>query len=555
MKSQTLTKKNFLRYKGKKQYKLFLLLGSDTIKEERFMRNIIRPKLRKEYTAQVPGFWGTLGFADGKLRKWEGEIQFSEYGNDRFKGAVKKETKLIKEIFDLPKDAQIIERFISFDKSSIEFPKGEFKEKDIPEMRLTLMLKDTESALVFYEHKDPETGEKLVEYIMPEATAKHESNKRDRLTYKFKALPQFQYEPADEKKLTFKMTPRIAGKQFLLKTLVFARKELKDSFEFLNFIKEKQYCKGKIQKHCLLKFNDFENDFNTTNASGINADLKTLFLIHGTFASTAQSFEALYKDNYTWLKQRLVQNGGSYEQIIAFDHPTVSDGAKSNIAALFNLLGDNFKFKQPVDLIATSQGGLLAQYLANFDIKTTKIPVGKVALVASANGVDYFTTGHRIAKFLTVIKYTLKASGRKGAAFIVGIASQSAKFFLNQPGCRVMTPKNKALTEIMNNTPASKTTCYLPIIDDFDEHSQVDKRKWLLKTLSVIVFPIMGRYNDLVVKTENQFKIHKEYCCIPEYNPKDFKDYMYSSLHGKALDLTDVKDDIRLFFETEGCEC
>lgn len=553
MKSQSLTSKNFLRYKGRKQYKRFLLLGSDTIKEERFMRNIIRPKLRKEYSAQVPGFWGTLGFADGKLRKWEGEIRFSEYGNDRFKGAVKSEAKLIKDIFALPKDARMTERFISFDNSSIEFPKGEFKEKDIPEMRLTLMLKDTESALVFYEHKNPETGETLVEYIMPEATPKHESNKRDRLTYKFKALSQFQYEPANEERITFKMTTRPTGKQFLLKTLVFTRKEIKDSFELLNFIKRNQYCNGTKQTHCLLKFNPRKNKFIKKTARAIDSELKTLFLIHGTFSSTEKSFKALLESN--WLSDLLSEKDNAYKQIIAFDHPTVTDGAKSNIAVLFNLLGENFKFKKPVDIIATSQGGLLAQYLANYNAKTTKIPVGKVALVASANGVDYLTTGHHIAKFLTVMKYTLKASGRKGAAFIAGIASQSAKFFLNQPGCQVMTPKNKALTDIINTKPASKTTCYLPIIDDFDKHSQVDKRKWLFRTLSVIVLPIMGRYNDLVVRTENQFNIHKDYCCIPDYAPEKFKKYMYSSLHGKALDIEYVQNDIRLFFETEECSC
>ena len=195
------------------------------------------------------------------------------------------------------------------------------------------------------------------------------------------------------------------------------------------------------------------------------------------------------------------------------------------------------------------------QYLANYNANSTKIPVGKAALVASANGVDYFTTGHHIAKFLTVMKHIFKASGRKGAAFIAGIASQSAKFFLNQPGCQVMTPGNKALTSIMNNTPVSDDTCYFPVIDDFDKHSQVDKMKCLFRMLSVIVYPIMGRYNDLVVRTENQFIIHKEYCCIPNYNVKKFKDHMHSSLHGKALEIYDVKGDIRLFLETAGCDC
>ncbi len=555
MKSQALTKENFYVHRIKnKATKYFLLLGNDAHKEKRFMRNFTRPKIKKEYKAETPGFWGTLGFADGKLRKWEGEIQFSEHGNDCFTGIVKKEAKLIKEIFDLPENAKMIERFISFDNSSIEFPKRKFKEKDIPEMRLTLMLKQNESALVFYEHKDPKTQKTLAEYIMPEATPKHESNKRDRLTYKFKALPRFQYELIDENKMIFKMTTRPSDNQFVIKALVFERQEIKDSFEFLNLIKEKHLFKTNKRRPYLLKFNESGNNFNIVNAEEIKAGLKTLFLIHGTFASTEKSFKALYgKNNKTWLKN-LIGKDKKYGQIIAFDHPTITEGAKSNIKILFDMLGDNFKFKRPVDIIATSQGGLLAQYLANYDAETTKIPVGKVALVASANGVDYFTAGYRFAKYLTVLKYVLKASGRNIAAVIAGLASQSAKFFLDQPGCQVMTPGNDALTDIMNPKPVSKNTCYMPVVDDFDKYSDVNK-KWLFRMLSVIVFPVMGKYNDLVVRTENQFNIHKEYCCISDYNPKDFKKHMHSSLHGKALDLTNVKDDIRLFLETDECNC
>ncbi|NOZ36033.1 MAG: hypothetical protein GXO80_12140, partial [Chlorobi bacterium] len=56
MKSQTLSKENFYTYRIKnKATKHFLFLGSDAVKEKRFMRNLTRPKIKKEYAAQVPG--------------------------------------------------------------------------------------------------------------------------------------------------------------------------------------------------------------------------------------------------------------------------------------------------------------------------------------------------------------------------------------------------------------------------------------------------------------------------------------------------------------------
>jgi pimeloyl-ACP methyl ester carboxylesterase len=552
-----LTPKNFIKYKKKRNRKRFLLIGSDSVKHRRFMRKIIKPKLKKQFAPNVPGFWATLGFSDGTLKNWTGNLEVSEYGNDNIKGVGKSLTEKIKQIYGLEEGTRIIERFISFDNSEIEFPKGEFTENDIPVLRLTLMLGKHESALVFYQHKDNETGEEFPEFILAEPTEKNNLNVRDRLTYYFKALPKRSLEPVDKEKNLFRLNDNKQKRQFKIKVITFRRKEFVDSDDFLNFIKKKMYCKGENESHCLLKFSSEKNDFQTVLSNDIDPELKTLFLIHGTFASTEQSFNALYKADNEWLKQQTVAEGGKYKQIIAFDHPTVTDDAQMNTEKLFNMLGKDFRFRKDVDIIASSQGGLFAQYLANYKQEETKIPVGKVALIASANGVDYFRTAEHISKFLTVMMHVFEASGRLSAAFITGLASQSAAYFLHLPGAKMMTPGNDSLTNITGRTPSNENTCYLPIIDNFDKNSAADSGllKIILRFISVTVFPIMGKYNDLVVRTKNQYNIHKEFCCIPAYDSENFKDQMVSSLHGKALDLDEVRAKIQAFLNEGNCTC
>jgi hypothetical protein len=119
----------------------------------------------------------------------------------------------------------------------------------------------------------------------------------------------------------------------------------------------------------------------------------------------------------------------------------------------------------------------------------------------------------------------------------------------------LMTPGNEALTQIMNSIPSSTDTIYYPIIDDFDKFSDVDKKalKPLYRILSLLVMPILGKYNDLVVRTENQFIVPKDYCCIPDYDPSLYKEYKCSALHGMAIELEQVQNKVSNFLEKGEC--
>lgn len=549
--------KNFIKYGKRKARKRFLLIGSDSIKHRKFLRRIIIPKLKKQYNAKVPGFWATLGFADGTLKNWTGSIDVSEYGNDSVKGLGKNLIRYLRDFFELNEESGIVERFVSFEKSQFKFPDGEFHSDQIPKLRLTIMLDANETALVYYQHKDSETGEEFPEFIMPEPTAGNTINNRDRLTYYFNALSDKQLDSVNRKKNIIRLSEKQLIDQFKIKVLTFKRKEFVDTNEFVNFIKSKVYKGNKNDTHTLLKFNPNENTFSKVVADEIDAELKTLLLIHGTFATTEQSFASLYTNGNYWLKNLMLKENNTYKQIIAFDHPTITDDAEMNIGTLFYMLGENFKFKKDVDIIASSQGGLLAQYLASISNEDTKIPVGKVVLVSSANGVDYFKTGEHIAKFLTVMMHSLEASGKIFAAFIVALATQSADYFLKLPGSVMMTPGSDKLKSILEAVPSNKNTLFFLVITDFDKHSNIQSGflKIVFKFLSLLVYPIMGKYNDLVVRTKNQYQIHKDFCCIKDYNPNQFKSHIISALHGNALESDSVKQKISDFLSPETSHC
>lgn len=541
-------------YKYKK--KQFVLLGAEEATMGAYLGKNIEPKIKKEAKEPVPGFWGTLGMKDNSLIDWDGFIEISSYGNDNSNGVTLEEIELIYEANPHlnNKDLKVTERFISFENLHILFP-DRFTPDQIPELRLTLMLGQNEGALVYYQFNEGDNSEgDAIEYIQPQKTEGFETNKRDRLNYYIPVLPDYKIEEGDEEN-SFRLSRKTTKETFLVKILTFIRTQSetsKDSVDTASKIVMKVAKKLNIyHEHKLLLFDAEENDFKTANSGMIDQNKLTLFVIHGTFGDTKGSFSALYGDNKNWFKQRLKNYGGKYEQIIAFDHPTVFYDAQGNIDKLFEMLGDDFRFSKPVDVIGTSQGGLLTQYLANLPQNKSKITVGKAALVASANGVDYFTAGRNISKFLSIMKSIFKTTSRQTAAIICSIAQHSADFFLDQPGCQLMTPGNSVLVNILNNTPSGETT-YLPVIDDFTKEL-VEKepllKRWAAIGIDLLTQTIMGKYNDWVVRTKNQWLIPKQYCYYPNYDPNIFVDRIIPAIHGKCIGKEAAQDEIRIFFE------
>jgi hypothetical protein len=529
------------------QKKKFLLLGNKSVEQEPVFSNLVLPKIKKETGDKVPGLWGTLGLMNDNPISWGGALKFSEYGNDSSSGVTLDEIELIYAANPQLDNAtlKVTERFISFEDVQFDFP-GVFSESDVPRFRLTLMLDNDEGALVYFQYSAVETGDEKndpIAYIRPQSTDDENSvNMRDRLTYFFEAIPSRKIiENEGDPDKPFRLSQAKSPVKFLIKILTYKRGGYNQSADVIkNQLSAINGLKELVEKNPKLLIFDTDHFRNCDPIEDVDVTKKTLLLIHGTFSTTAQSFHALIESG--WLKNIIDQ--GVFEQIIAFDHPTVFEDAVTNINTLVNYFNGE-KFSQPIDVIASSQGGLLAQQLANLPDNAKPFVIRKVVLVASANGVKYVNTAMGLDKILSVLKVICKGS-QPALAFICALAQHSIEFFIKQPGIDLMKPDSERLNAILNNKPANRSTLYLPIIDDFTKELVADDpffKRMAELGLDLVIRAIMGKYNDWVVQSKNQFRVPAGYCAIQPYNPDDFQPYLYPAIHGKCLDRKDVCDE------------
>ncbi|MCG8696580.1 MAG: amidohydrolase family protein [Bacteroidales bacterium] len=543
--------------------KKFVILGSEKATRPHFVESVILPKINKEIADSIPGFWGTLGFADDKPIDWQGHLEISSNGNDQFTGVVKEEVELIMECHPQLKENQssILEYFISFEHVNFSMPEV-FSLDKIPKLRLDIMLEPHEGAIVFYQSDKVNNDDTSIAYIHPQPTENHDIHNRDRLTYLFDIIPQYELQEAPNMPGFYQLDTQKSDLPFIIKIITFQRvfdsispETVLNSKNLLHQAHDELVKNRLIKPHKLLVFDRESNEFIDATPGNTYDDRKTLLLIHGTFSDTEGSYGDLYGEKGTWLKD--VTNPDlpkHYEQVLAFDHPTFFEGAAENIDALYKWLDKVAiaNFKQEVDLLGSSQGGLLVQYLANLD--NLRIPVGKAVLIASANGVEYLTDAQFVEKFFTLLKHLFKFTGQKGLQIISSIVQHSAEFVLKQPGMQIMTPGNPQLNNIINNTPYREETIYWPIIDDFNDSCVHAKNPFILflkrkaaNAVDRITQLLLGKYNDWVVNTKNQFLIPAKYCAIPNYNPSKFRDHMISAIHGTCLKTKEAIDTLNNF--------
>jgi len=403
--------------------KFILLRSKQADKDESFLNDFAVPKiLKKDNANKIPGVWGTLGYSDDRPINWTGILECSNEGNDDFveNSTVKDEIDLLKYMYpNLMEKGEIREKVINLNQLEIPLP-SVFSLNEIPKLRLNIFLDQEEGALAFYQFKQENDKDSELEFILPEATDEENSTtKRDRLTYLFNVIPNKKIEEVPDIPNMYRLSSKFNEDDFIVKVLIFKRlidtkknknKLPSSSSELVDLIEEKlaSYPDGLlVKKHALLIFNDRNNTFTEAQPGSIDTSKKTLLLLHGTFASTKGSF----KEVYDWIGTLVGDN--KYEQVIAFDHPTFFYDAEMNINVFFKKLETVGvqNFTQDIDLIGTSQGGLVAQYLAN--LNQTVLKVGKVALVASANGVDYLTFAQGLTNGLKLFRKVMLKMGNK----------------------------------------------------------------------------------------------------------------------------------------------
>jgi pimeloyl-ACP methyl ester carboxylesterase len=518
----------------------FVILGKkwEILSQEEKEKVLLR--IDKKSTEILEEIWGTLGWKSDNPFTLNGTIHYSENGNHKSKGATLKEVENIWEFNPLAAGKGFVkERYINFDDLEFEFPTSTMKANSLPKLRLTVFLQEDEGALVYYQHSDKgnfNDDEAEVEYILPEATDSTNSTKRNRLTYYFDVIPK-SFEEDDKKPGYIKLAEGELDTSFIVKILTFKRnplhpKELiNEAINTLNVNAigneaiHKRYGQSKYR---LLKYDVLQGDF--IDNPTIDPEAKTLLLVHGTFSSTMGSYGDLYLkkfDKETCFLEKLLTDK-IYDQIIAFDHPTITHDVFQNSRELYQFLG-NTVFTQPVDVVGTSRGALFAKWLAA-DTANRHFVTNKVMTFSGANGVGYYTSGEHINLALKVWK-KLAVPGTK---FIAVLAQFSADFFLKQPGNRQMKPNSKRLKRVLDAHPLSTTTRYQCVAADWDKklpHEKWKKAPTIL--LDAVIKLVLGRKHDWVVGTEQQ-KISPSGYSEPVINIK--------SVHVKNLDLDYVKD-------------
>ncbi len=437
--------------------------------------NELRDRIFRRNRAPQTDFWATVGRQDGQAIDWTGNIFCSGTGNDASTGITGDEITILKTIHpEIEQNGQkALEKVLVFD--NVNF--GTTPASNL--IRLTVMVDSGQGALVYYQHttnddKMSQYGD--IEYIQPQENRDYDDNGRDRLDYFFNV-------PADVS----------AVNRFIVKVITFSRNPAENLSGLLQRV-EKPYR--------LLRFNVTNNNFDDVSTLGIpDADrtLKTLLLIHGTFSTTEGSFGELLNDK--WLVNMTKQFGGIYDQIIAFDHQTIFEGPAANVAKMQELIKPGAKFSQTIDIITTSRGGLVGKTIVNnATINSSLFTVERMAAVACANGVEYFSAGWTISKGLSVLKIVSKLINNVGLEIFTAIAQTGVNFFLQQPGCVVMTIGSEPLTTILNGTPANTNMRYFPITGNYT--TPINFKQRVLNLLVNVVYK--DAPNDWVVGTAQQ---------------------------------------------------
>lgn len=501
--------------------------------------------------------WGTLGWENDAPFGPSGELVFSKAGNAD-EGIHSKETKNVltrKEIADLKavnpelsirRRKEVHEYYINFDAVEFSLPEV-FNPVELPRLRLTVFIEPDEGAIVYFQRSkkgDVFDENAFSEYIL------HEQEKnatRDRLTYLFPVEPKYILEPVPGAENFYRQSEIETGMSFIVKVLVFQQKRGSEKQLYNRFLKNiNQSEKGTTKvagkdKYALLRFdptNGVSGKFiSITTNSQVDPHAKTVLLIHGTFVDTESSFEHLLtpRPGGKNVLQELLSKG-KFEQILAFNHPTISDHADGNVAWLSAFLQKlDIRLSQPLQIMASSRGALVAETMASDLALQQSIPViSKIMLFSAGNGCGYFNLGHKVSRVLSI--WGAVSPGPAGK-IIASLAQLSVQWFLSQPGCKMMTINSAELNTVLSRPPLNSSIKYTSVLADWHK-CLVDEKGFFKRvgstSLDAVIRIALGREHDWVIGVEQQKRI--------PVNSGVPNQVLRHSTHGRYLEAGYVRD-------------
>lgn len=558
-----LINKNLFSFKNRNGInKKFLLLGSELNIQNEILKNQLDPKT----SAKVdPNIWGTIGWDNDADFLVNGEIEFSEFGQTTdSRGVVLNEIKDLYEINNslnsLNENTRVRERYINLSDLDFTIPKV-FHVNELPKLRLTVFLNQNEGAIVFYQHSDRNDyndEDAFVDYILPKSTDDDYSFNRDRLSYSIPIIPQFELSESENEGY-LKMGAKKSQTSFIVKVLTFTR-EGSDAKDFLEIATESLNKKvqgvsyewvhgffGK-KKYALRIFNAESNwikdgiqyggsfDIVGEDNKKIDYSKKTLLLLHGTWSNTFNSFEHLIiKNGEDFLNPSFLQDlilNDNYEQILAFDRPTMSADVYTNLEFFFDEVNGN-KFYYPLDIVTTSQGAIVAEALSSSPIAKECFTIRRVIMFSAANGCGYVKTGENIGTLLGIFR---RISHDMSSKLILAFAQQSVNWVISNPGLAQMHPESELLSKILNGTPNNANTEFINVISDWDSKLIRVRCAALKRAPSILLDTIikgsLGKKHDWVIGCDSQRLMP-----IKAVKKNEIE---IISMHGKYLDLNHV---------------
>ena len=529
----------------------FLKIGGSAGSDELDIYDFKNAKYKK-----IEKIWGTLGWANDKQLAATGKIKFSEFGNFDHHGITKETVDLLRdqnvEIHDC---SDIKERFI--DLSEIVFlnvPDTITNEKEI-QLRFDLFINKNEGALVYLEENpvgEFHSNKAEMYLITPESTDINFSQDRYSLTYKFTYFFNKKFEREGDV-IHLKGKKKKEQTEFAIKVLTFPRHEAcikryaNKATKNINKINgrgtelvHKSINKIGEEKYGFYKFHSTENKdsfIKLDDLFQIDENKKTLLLLHGTFSSVENSFgELLTTEESASGKKRFFNDlikSKTFEQIIAFNHPTASHSIQENADWFIKLLGNKI-FTQPIDVITTSRGALLAEKLCSYDKAYRKIKINKHLTFAPAHGSDLLKVAKGLDRMLSMMK---KTTSRAGWGYILAISQFSINAIRTQPGLEVMMPGSIELKKILASNPIDEVKIK-SMVGDYDR-TLIDKqfKRWLANGLDKLIWLAFKSENDWVIGCPEQRRQ------MSGFNAKYEKNFEYYCIHGKQFDLKHPKKD------------
>ena len=284
---------------------------------------------------------------------------------------------------------------------------------------------------------------------------------------------------------------------------------------------------------------DFVNkDFKRIEPTEVDPNKKTLILLHGTIKGSFDgrigkgkkvkgkgSFKFLhsfpmeedgvsYGNWFDYLDQKSDETAIKYEQVLSFEHETILDGPKENVAYFINKW--KIKLNQPAAIICASRGSLLAKCMSAHPGMNQRISIDRIAIV-SGGFSDYFDKNNGIEAY---VQNHRKLLPKRAHAFLESLLYVIHKL----PGLECQCKENdsfKAFTEEDRVPESSKKVIYYNMTNDFpvDPNAKID----------VIAKQFLGDDNDLALSLAAQRD------CRPGINHPDFPPFLGAEKHGDGL--------------------